>query len=75
VTTLDQLRAGQSASIESLSGEADLVQRLYEFGLMEGEIVEVLGFAPLGDPLEIRIGNTRLSLRRREAAVVGVRPV
>jgi len=75
VTTLDQLRAGQSASIESLSGEADLVQRLYEFGLMEGEIVEVLGFAPLGDPLEIRIGNTRLSLRRREAAVVGVRLV
>lgn len=75
MTTLDQLRAGQSASIESLSGEADLVQRLYEFGLMEGEIVEVLGFAPLGDPLEIRIGNTRLSLRRREAAVVGVRPV
>jgi len=75
VTTPAQLRAGQSASIESLSGEADLVQRLYEFGLMEGEIVEVLGFAPLGDPLEIRIGNTRLSLRRREAAVVGVRPV
>lgn len=75
MTTLDQLRAGQSASIESLSGEADLVQRLYEFGLMEGEIVEVLGFAPLGDPLEIRIGNTRLSLRRREAAVVGVRLV
>lgn len=75
MTTLDQLRAGQRASIESLSGEADLVQRLYEFGLMEGEIVELLGFAPLGDPLEIRVGNTRLSLRLREAAAVGVRLV
>ena len=66
--TLDQLPVGQSAIIESLSGPDDLVQRLLELGLMEGETVEVISIAPLGDPVEVRLGNTRLSLRRRDAA-------
>jgi ferrous iron transport protein A len=49
------------------------VQRLYEFGLFEGEEIEVLALAPLGDPIEIRLGNTRLSLRKSEAAGVKVK--
>ena len=72
MTTLNQLRTGQRARIESLAGDAALVQRLYEIGLLEGEEVELLGVAPLGDPIEIRVGNTRLSLRRREAVGVEV---
>ncbi len=71
-TTLDRLSPGDTATIESISGEANLVQRLYEIGLFEGEVVEVVAFAPLGDPVEIRVGATRLSLRRREAAAVTV---
>ena len=43
-------------------------RRLYEFGLLEGEEIELVALAPLGDPIEIRLGNTRLSLRRSEAA-------
>jgi Fe2+ transport system protein FeoA len=57
----------------SISGEDALVQRLLEMGLFEGEEVEVIGFAPLGDPMEIRVGDYRLSLRRNEAARVSVR--
>ena len=71
---LDQLSVGQSAVISEISGQPSLVQRLYEFGLLEGETIEVLGFAPMGDPLEIRVGNTRLSLRASEAAGVLVEP-
>jgi ferrous iron transport protein A len=70
--TLDQLRAGQTGRVEGIAGDPALVQRLYEIGLLEGEDVEVLGFAPLGDPVEIRVGNTRLSLRRSEASAVTV---
>lgn len=73
--TLDQLRPGQQATILSLSGEPGLVQRLYEFGLLEGGMIEVLVLAPLGDPIEIRLGNTRLSLRKAEAAGIGVQLV
>jgi ferrous iron transport protein A len=71
--TLDQLLTGQRGEVETLAGDPELVQRLYEIGLLEGETVEVLGFAPLGDPVEVRVGNTRLSLRRQEAAAVSVR--
>ncbi len=75
MATLDQLRPGQAGSVEAVAGDPALVQRLYEIGLLEGETVEVLGFAPLGDPVEVRVGNTRLSLRRGEAAAVSVRVV
>ena len=48
------------------------MQRLMEMGLFEGEEVEVVSLAPLGDPLEIRLGDYRLSLRRVEAARVQI---
>lgn len=72
--TLNDLRPGQSAEILSITGPPAVVQRLYEFGLCEGETVEFLTTAPLGDPIEVRAGNTRLSLRKTEAAGVHVRP-
>jgi ferrous iron transport protein A len=75
VLTLDQLQSGQRGRVLSLQGDAALVQRLMELGVLEGEEVEVVGFAPLGDPLEIRLGNSRLSLRRAEAAGIEVHPL
>jgi ferrous iron transport protein A len=72
MTTLDQLRPGQTGTVQSLAGDPGLVQRLYELGLFEGEAVEVLALAPLGDPIEIRFGSTRLSLRKAEAAGIQV---
>lgn len=71
--TLDQLQVGQRGIVEALEGTDALVQRLYEMGLLEGETIEVLGFAPLGDPMEIRLQDYRLSLRRNEASRVQVR--
>lgn len=73
MSTLADLQPGQRAEILSLSGSPSLVQRLYELGLFEGETVEFLAVAPLGDPLEIRIGHSRLSLRKAEAACIAVR--
>ena len=70
---LSELHAGDQAEIVSITGEPSLVQRLSEFGLIEGESVEFVGRAPLGDPIEIRIGNTRLTLRKAEALGITVR--
>jgi ferrous iron transport protein A len=70
--TLDQLRPGQVATVQAIAGEPSLVQRLYELGLFEGESIEVLALAPLGDPIEIRLGNARLTLRKAEAAGIQV---
>jgi Fe2+ transport system protein FeoA len=72
MASLDQLRPGQRGRIVALAGQDALIQRLMEMGLLEDAEVEVLGFAPLGDPVEIRLGDYRLSLRRNEAARVEV---
>jgi ferrous iron transport protein A len=71
---LDQLQPGQLATIVEVAADPTLVQRLAEMGLLEGEVVEFLGTAPLGDPMEIRVGNTRLSLRIADAAKVIINP-
>lgn len=70
--TLDQLTVGQRGRIDAIAGADNLLQRLLEMGLLEGEEIEVLNIAPLGDPVEIRIRDYRLSLRRNEAARVSV---
>lgn len=74
MTFLDNLSVGQSARIAGVGGDGDLLQRLLEMGFVEGEEVEVLRVAPLGDPIEFRLGGYRVSLRRREAARVRVTP-
>jgi ferrous iron transport protein A len=70
--TLDELKEGQLARIDSLLGDDAILQRMMEMGLLEDEEIEVLGFAPLGDPMEIRLRDYRLSLRRNEAARIRV---
>jgi ferrous iron transport protein A len=70
--SLDQLRVGQRARIVAVAGLDSLVQRLLEMGLIDGEELEVVGVAPLGDPLEVRLCDYRLSLRRAEAARIQV---
>ena len=72
--TLDQVDdAPKRAVIESLIGDDVILQRLMEMGILEGEELEVIGFAPLGDPMEIRLRDYRLSLRRAEAARIRVK--
>jgi ferrous iron transport protein A len=46
--------------------------RLMEMGLIEGALVQVVGRAPLGDPMRVRLGDYELSLRTSEADLVDV---
>jgi len=71
-TSLDRLTIGQRGRVIALRGELVLVQRLMEMGMLEGDEVEVLAVAPLGDPIELRLGDSRLSVRRADAARVEV---
>jgi len=73
--TLDELSPGHCGRVLSIQGEPDLIQRLLDFGLVEGEELEVVGIAPLGDPMEIRCGSSRFSLRRRDAAGIEIREI
>ena len=71
--TLDQLkRTGSTARVLDVAGDDAISVRLMEMGLTEGEPVELLGFAPLGDPIEYRVRGYRVSLRASEAARVQI---
>ena len=72
MTPLSELRPGQRATMVAVDGDAALIQRLSELGLLEGDEIEFLATAPLGDPIEVRIGDTRLSLRKADAARISV---
>jgi ferrous iron transport protein A len=48
--------------------------RLMEMGLLNGTSVELVRFAPLGDPVEIKVRGYNLSLRKHEAEQILVRP-
>lgn len=70
--SLADLREGQSATIIEVSGEDAIAVRLMEMGLTDGEQIKLIGFAPMGDPLEIMIRGYRLSLRCSEVRRVVV---
>ncbi len=70
--TLADLPVGGHGRIRSIDAPAALRQRLLEMGLVEGTPVEVVRFAPLGDPMEIRVRGYHLSLRRADARGVTV---
>lgn len=65
--TLDSLSPGQRALISDVTGDDAIAVRLMEMGLIEGVEIELVGRAPLGDPLEFLVRGYRLSLRTEEA--------
>jgi Fe2+ transport system protein FeoA len=68
--TLADLGRGGRGRIARVEGLPGLVQRLSEMGLTPGAEVEVVRFAPLGDPIEVRVRGYALSLRRADARAV-----
>ena len=69
---LSELSAGDRARISRVTLAGSARQRLMEMGLTPGVEFELVRFAPLGDPLEIRLRGYHLSLRRLEAEGIEV---
>ena len=70
--TLKELKTGESARIESIGGEGALRQHFLDMGLIPGAEVTVVRFAPMGDPMEVRIHGYELSLRLDDAAEIEI---
>ena len=64
---LSQLAVGQKAVVQEVLEHGFLSQRLLEMGIIRGTPIEVVRFAPLGDPIDIKVRGYHLSLRREEA--------
>lgn len=72
--TLLHLSLGEAATIAEVGGDRVFRRRLMELGLVPGTEIKVLAVAPLGDPIEIEMRASRLSIRKHEAAEISVRP-
>jgi len=72
---LTSLPPGQSATVAEINLPAGSRPRLMEMGLLVGTRVELVRFAPLGDPVEIKVRGYNLTLRKHEADQIMVRPI
>lgn len=69
---LSRLSIGESAVVQEVAGERHLRCRLLEMGLVPGTTVTITRVAPLGDPVELEVRGSALSVRRAEASGVRV---
>ena len=72
--TLDKIEIGQSARIQKVNGEGQRRQHFLDMGIIPDAIVKLVKYAPLGDPMEIMVHGYALTLRKADAALIGVEP-
>ena len=58
--------------VDAAKTNSELQSRLYALGLYPGVRVDVLRYAPAGDPMQVRVGGTLLSIRKAEANLISV---
>jgi ferrous iron transport protein A len=71
---LTALKLGAAATVSEIKLRPEQRGRLLEMGLLVGTSVQLVRFAPLGDPVEIKVRGYHLTLRRHEAEQIWVQP-
>lgn len=72
--TLAELKIGQSATIVDVAGQGTARQHLLDMGVLPGMFVTLVKYAPMGDPMELRVQGYELTLRREDARHIKVTP-
>lgn len=72
---LSSLAPGDKAVVTEIRIPPQQRARLLEMGLLVGTVLELVRFAPLGDPVELKLRGYNLSVRKHEAELVLVRPL
>ena len=72
---LDNLAIGKSAVIVSVGGTGALRQHFLDMGLIQGTEITMVKYAPMGDPIEIKIHDYELTLRKEDAQKIEVKEI
>ncbi len=72
--SLASLPVGASAVVKEIGVPPASKVRLMEMGLLVGTQIELVRYAPLGDPVEIKVRGYHLTLRKHEAEQIWVNP-
>jgi len=67
--TIADLKPGNRAIIKGWALDTPPI-RLMEFGLIPGTEIELVRFAPLGDPIDIKVRGFHLTIRKEDAALI-----
>lgn len=70
--TLNELEFGRQASVIAVRGGGQVSRRLMEMGIIPGTPVTKIKAAPFGDPIQIRVRNYSLAVRKSEAEQIEV---
>lgn len=70
--TLNEVRSGETVSVNKLEGESAIKRRLMDMGITKGTEIFVRKLAPLRDPVEVTVRGYELSLRKSEARLIQV---
>lgn len=73
--TLKELKIGQPAVIDQVGGEGALRQHFLDMGVLPGAELKIEKYAPMGDPMEVRIHGYELTLRLDEAGQIEVHEI
>ena len=68
--TLNQVKTGETCVVAKLHGEGPVKRRIMDMGITKGTSVTVRKVAPLGDPIELTVRGSELSIRKDEAATI-----
>ena len=69
---LNELEIGHSATVREVGGTGALRQHFLDMGLIPGVEVTLVKYAPMGDPLEVRLHGYELTLRKADAGQIEV---
>ena len=72
MTTLKDLKVGESAVIKTVGGESALRQHFLDMGVLPETEVTLVKYAPMGDPIELLIHGYELTLRLADAEKIEV---
>lgn len=75
MSSLKQLEIGKTAVVTEVGGDGALRQHFLDMGLIPGTEIKVMKYAPMGDPMEVRLHGYELTLRLAEADQIKVDPL
>lgn len=70
--SLKDLLPGEKARVSRVEGVGAVKRRIVDIGIVPGAEIEMERYAPLGDPVEVKLKGNHLSLRKEEAASIFV---
>ncbi|NLW52531.1 MAG: ferrous iron transport protein A [Tissierellia bacterium] len=65
--TLDQVSIGDIVKVVKIHGTSLIKRRIMDMGITKNTTIEIIKFAPLGDPIEMKVRGYGLSIRKNDA--------